>query len=83
MIDRTDMKKVHDIIDTYTPRVDLGAGIPLSEYRLRHEKVWAELSARNIDLGFFFWYREMPGEGMYMTGYNPTLERATHVAGRP
>lgn len=79
MLNRSDMNKVYDIIDAYSAKIDLSVGIPLTEYAQRHEKVWAELKKRDIDLGFFFWYREMPGDGMYMTGYNPTLERASAV----
>lgn len=79
MIARTDMEKVYRIIDAYSPKIDLTLGIPLSEYSERYRLVWKALEERNIDLGFFFWYREMPGDGMYLTGYNPTLERASAV----
>lgn len=74
-----DMEKVFRIIEHYEPMIDKDFSIPLAEYEERYEKVWKELSARGIDLGFFFWYREMPGDGIYMTGYNPTIERASGV----
>ena len=78
-MDADNMRKVLDIIDAYRGKIDKTFKIPLSEYRERHAKVWAELEARGIDLGFFFWYREMPGDGVYLTGYNPTIERASGV----
>lgn len=74
-----EMERVLRVLDTYAPRVSLSAQIPLSEYRLRHAEVWRRLREKNIDLGFFFWYREMPGDGLYLTGYNPTIERASGV----
>ena len=74
-----DMEKVFRIIREYEPRIDKNFSIPLEEYERRYQKVWAQLESRGIDLGFFFWYREMPGDGIYMTGYNPTIERASGV----
>lgn len=80
-----DMEKVLQIIESYHQKLDLSKKIPLEEYHQRYEKVWAEMEQRNIDLGFFFWYREMPGDGLYLTGYNPTIERASGViaVGKP
>ena len=80
-----DMEKVLQIIESYQQKLDLSKEIPLEEYQQRYEKVWAEMEQRNIDLGFFFWYREMPGDGLYLTGYNPTIERASGViaVGKP
>lgn len=74
-----DMEKVFKIIEAYEPKIDKTFQIPLEEYDDRYAKVWAQLKARDLDLGFFFWYREMPGDGIYMTGYNPTIERASAV----
>ena len=74
-----DLRKVSEIVSKYEAKMDFTVGIPLPEYHERHKKVWAELEKRGIDLGFFFWYREMPGDGMYLTGYNPTIERASAV----
>ena len=79
LLNAEDIRKVSDIIACYEPKLDLSVGIPLTEYRERYKKVWAELEKRHIDMGFFFWYREMPGDGMYLTGYNPTIERASGV----
>lgn len=80
-----DMKQVFRIIEHYQKQLDLSQGIPLDEYHKRYERVWEEMKKREIDLGFFFWYREMPGDGLYLTGYNPNIERASGViaVGRP
>ena len=74
-----DMQKVFDVISHYESKIDKNLEIPLSEYEERYIKVWKILEERKIDLGFFFWYREMPGDGIYLTGYNPTIERASGV----
>lgn len=74
-----DWKKITEIIRAYEGKIDKNFKIPLPEYEERYEKVWKELEERNIDMGFFFWYREMPGDGIYLTGYNPTIERASGV----
>lgn len=74
-----DMEKVFKIIEEYKGKIDTSISIPLKEYEQRYEKVWKQLEERSIDMGFFFWYREMPGDGMYLTGYNPTIERASGV----
>lgn len=74
-----DMKKVFRILEHYEKQLNFTKNIPLSEYRQRYKKVWEEMEKRDIDLGFFFWYREMPGDGLYLTGYNPTIERASGV----
>ena len=76
---REDYQKIQRIIEHYTPKVDLTVKIPLEEYHERYQRVWAEMENRGLDLGYFFWYREMPGDGMYLTGYNPTLEKACGV----
>lgn len=74
-----DWGKVSEIVKAYERKLDKDFKIPLEEYEQRYEKVWKELEARKIDMGFFFWYREMPGDGIYLTGYNPTIERASGV----
>jgi Xaa-Pro aminopeptidase len=74
-----DLKKVMEILATYEKKIDKNFKIPLHEYEERYKKVWAELEKKEIDLGFFFWYREMPGDGIYLTGYNPNIERASGV----
>ena len=79
MLATEDVKKVSDIVAKYEVKMNFSIGIALGEYHERYIKVWAELEKRGIDLGFFFWYREMPGDGMYLTGYNPTIERASGV----
>lgn len=79
IITNEDMKKVNAIIEYYSDKVDLTAGIPLEEYAQRYEKVWKKLEEKGLDYGFFYWYREMPGDGVYLTGYNPTLERASGI----
>lgn len=74
-----DYAKVQSVIEHYAAKLDLNAEIPKEEYSVRFEKVWKELADRGLDFGFFFWYREMPGDGLYLTGYNPTLEKACAV----
>lgn len=74
-----DMKKVFDIIAAYEGKIDKNYKIPLAEYEERYKRVWAEMEKRHLDMGFFFSYREMPGDGMYLTGYNPNIERASGV----
>ncbi len=81
-INEQEMKKVLRIVTFYEDKLDLSIGIPLDEYQKRYEKLWAEMEKRGIDLGFFFWYREMPGDGIYLTGYNPTIERASGIIAR-
>jgi len=78
-LNTADMEKVFEIIRRYEPKLDLGVKISADEYAERYRRVWRELEARKIDLGFFFWYREMPGDGLYLTGYNPNIERASGV----
>lgn len=74
-----DWGKVSEIVKAYEGKIDKDFKIPLAEYEKRYEKVWEEMEKRKIDMGFFFWYREMPGDGIYLTGYNPTIERASGV----
>lgn len=74
-----DMQKVFGIINHYETKIDKNYKIPLEEYQDRYEKVWRILEERHIDMGFFFFYREMPGDGIYLTGYNPNIERASGV----
>ncbi len=78
-LNQQSLEKVLKIVTVYDEKVDRSAEIPLGEYEERYEKVWAEMKKRSIDLGFFFWYREMPGDGIYLTGYNPTIERASGI----
>lgn len=80
-----DTAKIFRILKRYEKQLDLSKKISHTEYHTRYKKVWAELDKRNIDLGFFFWYREMPGDGLYLTGYNPNIERASGVitGGKP
>ena len=68
-----DYEKVERVIRYYEEKLDLSVRIPKEEFSARHEKVWGKLKERGMDFGFFFWYREMPGDGIYLTGYNPTL----------
>ena len=71
-----DYSKVEDIIRNYTKKIDLSIKIPDEEILNRHQKVQSILNAHGIDIGIFFWYHEMPEDGIYLTGYNPTIERA-------
>ena len=72
-----DMQKVAKILEHYEKEIDLTTTIPLEEYEARYEKVWKRMEEKGIDVGFFYWFREMPGDGAYLTGYNPTLEKAS------
>ena len=54
-----DMSKVFDIIKAYEGKIDKSFKIPISEYEARYAKILEKLDERKIDLGFFFWYREM------------------------
>lgn len=78
-ITKEDMQKVFDIIKNYEGKIDKDFKIPLSEYQERYEKLWKLMEDNKIDMGFFFWYREMAGDGIYLTGYNPNIERASGV----
>ena len=72
-----DMQKVTRILEHYEKEIDLTTTIPLEEYEARYEKVWKRMEEKGIDVGFFYWFCEMPGDGAYLTGYNPTLEKAS------
>ncbi|WP_343210613.1 M24 family metallopeptidase [Anaerolentibacter hominis] len=74
-----DYEKVQQVVDHYAAKLDLSAAIAKEEFYARYKKVWKQLEERELDFGFFFWYREMPGDGIYLTGYNPTLEKACAV----
>lgn len=78
-INEGDMKKVLEIIASYEEKIDFDFQMPLEEYEERYRKVWKKLEEQNIDFGFFFWYREMAGDGIYLTGYNPNIERAAGI----
>lgn len=78
-ITSNDMQKVFNVIEHYEGKIDKEFKIPLGEYQERYEKIWKLMEERNIDMGFFFWYREMAGDGIYLTGYNPNIERASGV----
>lgn len=77
LLSKEDFQKVNAILEHYEKKIDLTTTIPLEEYEARYEKVWAKMEEMGLDIGFFYWYREMPGDGVYLTGYNPTLERAS------
>jgi len=72
------LRKVEWILGN-SPEINLNLKIGLAEYEQRAKKTQEEMKKRDCDLGFFYWYREMPGDGMYLTGYNPTIERASGV----
>jgi len=72
-----DFNMVEKIIEKYMNNINLSLRIPNEEFKLRQKKVQSILKEKNLDIGIFFWYREMPGDGIYLTGYNPTIERAS------
>ncbi|MDP6380152.1 MAG: hypothetical protein QF662_02300, partial [Phycisphaerae bacterium] len=75
-------KRVEKIISLYESDIDTSIQIPAEEFSARQKKVQAALKERGLDVGLFFWYREMPGDGVYLTGYNPTIERASGLIGQ-
>lgn len=79
MISSSDFLLIEKIVKHYEGKLDKNFKIPLSEYEKRYANIWEALEKENIDLAFFFWYREMPGDGIYLTGYNPNIERASGV----
>lgn len=79
LLSMEDVKKINAILEHYGGKIDLSTHIPNEEYESRYKKVWEKMEELGIDVGFFFWSREMPGDGVYLTGYNPTLERASGV----
>ena len=81
LLDSHELKLVERIIADYSGRIDFSVKVPDAEFIARQEKVQVELKNRGLDLGIFFWYREMPGDGIYLTGYNPTIERASGLIG--
>ncbi len=82
MLTGNDLRKVERIVAEYEGKLDLSVQISADEFKVRQRRVQDELKKRDIDLGVFFWYREMPGDGIYLTGYNPTIERASGLIGR-
>ena len=77
-----DFKKIDKVIAEYERQIDLSACISTEEFKERRQKVQENLKKRDLDIGLFFWYREMPGDGIYLTGYNPTVERACGLIGQ-
>ena len=81
-----DLKKVTAILDRYSPEIDTAIRIGAEEFKQRQRNVQQALADRGLDVGVFYWYREMPGDGIYVTGYAPTIERASGLIapqGRP
>jgi len=70
-------EKVEEVIKNYSKQIDFSLKISDSEFLDRYQKTQLILNKRGIDIGIFFWYHEMPGDGIYLTGYNPTIERAS------
>lgn len=56
------------------PTVDVSVKIPKSDYEARCAKLRSEMEKRGIDIGFTFGSPFMPGDVMYLTGYDPVLE---------
>ncbi|MDK1032138.1 MAG: hypothetical protein QGD94_09040, partial [Planctomycetia bacterium] len=75
-------KRVEKIVAQYEGELDTTIQIRSDEFSARQKKVQAALKDRDLDVGIFFWYREMPGDGVYLTGYNPTIERASGLIGQ-
>jgi Xaa-Pro aminopeptidase len=59
------------------PNVDLSIKIPSSEYKQRCKKLRDEMVKRNIDIGVVFGTPYMPGDVLYLTGFDTAVENAT------
>lgn len=81
-VDNAAFKRVEKIIEKYEKEIDLSVHISNEEFIERQKKVQKELKRRDIDVGIFFFYREMPGDGLYLTGYDPTIERSAGFIGQ-
>jgi Xaa-Pro aminopeptidase len=82
ILNTSDFKLIEKILGEYTGRLDLSVKVPDDEFISRQQAVQEELKKRELDLGIFYWYREMPGDGIYLTGYNPTIETASGLIGQ-
>ena len=81
-LSESDHRKIDELLSRYEGEIDLGISVPAEEFKQRWTRVQTQLKRRDLDVGFFFWYREMPGDGIYLTGYNPTIERASGLIGQ-
>ncbi len=79
MIQMKEMESVLRIIEDYSKKVSTDLKIRPEEFKQRHASLQERMAQRGLDYGLFFWYREMPGDGIYLTNYNPTIERASGV----
>lgn len=59
------------------PSIDLSVKIPTSEYVERCEKLREEMSERNIDIGIAFGTPYLPGDVLYLTGFDTAVENST------
>jgi len=82
LIDKNDLEKVEKIVKKYEKEIDLSVHVSNAEFIERQNIVQKELKKRGIDVGIFFFYREMPGDGLYLTGYDPTIERSAGFIGQ-
>ncbi|HHU53902.1 MAG TPA: M24 family metallopeptidase [Clostridiaceae bacterium] len=78
-ITKEDFLNIEKIIDLYQKKIDLNFTISKPEYERRYKEVWKLLEEHDVDFAFYYWYREHPADGVYLTGYNPTLERASGI----
>jgi Xaa-Pro aminopeptidase len=82
LLESNDYRRIESIVEDYSGQIDLLINVPDAEFITRQKTVQAELKKRGLDLGIFYWYREMPGDGIYLTGYNPTIECASGLIGQ-
>lgn len=59
------------------PSVDINAEIPAEEFRERVKSLRAEMARRGLDIGFAYATPYMPGDVLYLTGFDTTVENAT------
>jgi Xaa-Pro aminopeptidase len=59
------------------PKADITVKIPDSEYAARCQELRKTMLERNLDIGFVFGTPYLPGDVMYLTGFDTAVENAT------
>ena len=57
-------------------KIDLNKKIPKKEFEERVENIQRQLAERNIDIGFVYGTHSMPGDILYLCGYDPQIENS-------
>jgi len=61
------------------PSIDISVKIPDSEYVERCKKLRQEMAKRNIDIGVVFGTPYLPGDVLYLTGFDTAVENAMAI----